>query len=58
MNSIHLKGQQPQTDAADSRKTATTLDEFAYLLNGGPTERALLRVRTQLTAPLTFPGVA
>ena len=49
MNSIHLKGQQPETDAADSRKTATTLDEFAYLLNGSLT--ALLRVRTQLTAP-------
>ena len=51
MNSIHLKGQQPQTDAADSRKTATTLDEFAYLLNGSLTDRAFLRVRTQLAAP-------
>ena len=51
MNSIHLKGQRPQTDVADFRKTATTLDEFAYLLNGGLTERAFLRVRTELTAP-------
>ena len=30
---------------------AAGIDEFAYLLNGGPTERALLRVRTQLTTP-------
>jgi hypothetical protein len=51
MNSIHIRSQRPQTDVADSRKTATTLDEFAYLLNGGPTERAFLHVRTQLTAP-------
>jgi hypothetical protein len=51
MNSIHLRGQRPQTDVADSRKTATTLDEFAYLLNSRPNERAFLRVRTQLTAP-------
>ena len=51
MNSIHLKGQQPETDAADSRKTATTLDEFDYLLNGSLTDRAFLRVRTQLAAP-------
>ena len=51
MNIIHLKGQRPQTDVAGSRKTATTLDEFAYLLNGRPTERAFLHVRTHLTAP-------
>jgi len=51
MNSIHLKGQRPQNDVADSRKTPTTLDEFAYLLNGGPTGCAFLRVRTKLTAP-------
>ena len=48
MNSIHLKGQQPQTDAADSRKTATTLDEFDYLLNSGVSTNGFLRVRTQL----------
>jgi hypothetical protein len=51
MNSIHLKGQRPQTDVANSRQTAATLDEFPYLLNGGLTERAFLRVRTQLTSP-------
>ncbi len=33
------------------RNVAEGLDEFAYLLNGGLTERAFLRVRTQLTSP-------
>jgi surface-anchored protein len=33
------------------RNVAPGIDEFAYLLNGGLTERAFLRVHTQLTAP-------
>ena len=35
----------------EPRNVAEGIDEFAYQLNGGLTERAFLRVRTQLTSP-------
>lgn len=39
------------TPHGQPRNVAEGIDEFAYLLNGGLTERAFLRVRTQLTSP-------
>jgi hypothetical protein len=39
------------TPHGQPRNVAEGIDEFAYLLNGGLTERAFLRVHTQLTAP-------
>jgi len=39
------------TPHGQPRKVAAGIDEFAYLLDGGLTDRAFLRVRTQLTAP-------
>ena len=39
------------TPHGQPRNVAAGIDEFAYLLNGGLTERAFLRVRTRLTAP-------
>jgi surface-anchored protein len=39
------------TPHGQPRNVAEGIDEFAYLLNSGLTERAFLRVRTQLTSP-------
>jgi hypothetical protein len=39
------------TPHGQPRNVAEGIDEFAYLLDGGLTERAFLRVRTQLTSP-------
>jgi surface-anchored protein len=39
------------TPHGQPRNVAEGIDEFAYLLNGNLTERAFLRVRTQLAAP-------
>jgi surface-anchored protein len=39
------------TPHGQPRNVAEGIDEFAYLLHGGLTERAFLRVRTQLTSP-------
>jgi hypothetical protein len=39
------------TPYGQPRNVAEGIDEFAYLLHGGLTERAFLRVRTQLTSP-------
>jgi hypothetical protein len=51
MNSIHLKRHQQRIPVADSRKMAAGIDEFAYLLHGGLTDRAVLRAPTRLTTP-------
>jgi surface-anchored protein len=39
------------TPHGQPRNVAEGIDEFAYLLDSGLTERAFLRVRTQLTSP-------
>jgi hypothetical protein len=39
------------TPHGQPRNVAEGIDEFAYLLNGGLTERAFLRLHSQLTAP-------